>query len=129
MLVAGDTVTWPLNESDTNLAIVSSGNGSKTCDMAKAPDPSKALSFPRRLVDGEADPGEVEFARKVLVPTVAAVSLTAFGFAAAKACCGVKYRKMDPYGILPIGMAVATSAVAMWSYLNPQPMHLGNKKR
>ena len=90
--------------------------------MGKSTSAERAVSFPRRLIDGEADAGEVEFARKVLVPTVAAVSLTAFGFAAAKACCGVKYRKIDPYGILPIGMAVATSAVAMWSYLNPQPL-------
>ncbi len=75
-----------------------------------------------RFLDGQADDGEVEFARKVLVPGVALVALTAVGIGAAKACCGVRYRRFDPYGMLPIGMALLTASVAAWSYLNPQPM-------
>ena len=76
-------------------------------------------SLPRAL-DFQADEGEIEFARKVLVPGVAAVALTALGFGAVKACFGVRYRDYDPHGVLPITMAVLTSGVAVWSYLNPQ---------
>jgi hypothetical protein len=72
------------------------------------------------FMDFQADEREVAFAQKVLVPGVAAVAATAIGFGIARACCGVNYRRVDPKGILPIGMAVATAGVAAWSYLNPQ---------
>ncbi len=80
-----------------------------------------AVKFVQRLTDGEADEREVDFARKVLAPSVAAVAATAIGFGIAQACCGVKVRKADPRGVLPIAMAAVTSLIAIWSYANPQP--------
>ena len=75
--------------------------------------------LPRGL-DFKADEGEVEFAKHVLVPGVTAIAATALGVGIAKACCGVRYRDYDPHGVLPVGMAIATAGVALWSYLNPQ---------
>jgi hypothetical protein len=84
--------------------------------------------FLAHAIDGEADEQEVAFARKVLVPSVAAVAATSVAFGVAKACCGKSVGKVDPYGILPAGMAILTAAVALWSYLNPQPTQPGTFK-
>ena len=72
-------------------------------------------------LDGTQDPGEAELANKVLVPLLLAVVGTTAGIGVVKACCGVKYRRYDPNGLLPIGMAAVTSGIALWSYLNPPP--------
>lgn len=72
-------------------------------------------------LDGVQEPDEKTVADRVFVPLLLAVVGTTFGIGAAKACCGVKYRNFDPHGLLPIGMAVVTSSIAVWSYFNPPP--------
>ena len=74
-----------------------------------------------RFADFEADEREVEFAKEVAVPAVAAVATAAIAFGVAKACCGVDVRKYDPKGLLPLGMIALTGGVALWTYLNPLP--------
>ena len=54
------------------------------------------------------------------VPLVAGVAATAIGVGVLKACCGIKYRSVDPKGLMPIAMAAATAGVALWSYANPE---------
>ena len=79
-----------------------------------------------RAIDFKADAGEVDFARNVLAPTVAAVAATAAGLGVARACCGgPSMRAGDPKSIVPIGMALLTIGVAAWTYLNPQPEKRG----
>ena len=74
-----------------------------------------------RALDFDFDEGEARAASGVLVPLLLAVVGTTVGVGVAKACCGVSYRKLDPHGVLPIGMALLTSGIAVWSYLNPPP--------
>ena len=78
------------------------------------------MALPEWL-NGRQDPGEAEVTHKVLVPLLLAVVGTTAGIGVTRACCGVKYRKYDPHGLLPIGMAVVTSGIAVWSYFNPPP--------
>ena len=62
-------------------------------------------------------------ALSVLAPAVGAVSLAAVGIAAAKACCGVRLRDVDPNRVIPTGMAVLTAGVAAYSYLSSSTNH------
>ena len=78
------------------------------------------MKLPEAL-DFKQDAREHEFAVDVLVPALLGIVGATLGIGAAKACCGVKYRKLDPHNLLPISMAVVTSGIAMWSYLNPPP--------
>ncbi|MEM7806704.1 MAG: hypothetical protein AAF561_01165 [Planctomycetota bacterium] len=82
-----------------------------------------------KIKENEADEQEIEFAKKVLAPGAAAIAAVAVGYGLARACCGDNVRKADPKGILPVAMAGVTSIIALWSYVNPQPFVLEDRRR
>jgi hypothetical protein len=62
------------------------------------------------------------------VPLVGGIAAAAIGVGFLKACCGVKYSKVDPKGLLPTAMAAATAGVAIWAYFNPEAVYDRDKK-
>ena len=57
---------------------------------------------------------------KAAVPMIGGIALAAVGVGILNICCTARAKKISAFGILPVGMAAATAAVAAWAYLNPE---------
>lgn len=61
------------------------------------------------------------------IPLIGGIAVTAATLGVLNYCCNRTARKANAGGALPIGLAVLTAGVALWSYFNPEAIRHARK--